>query len=253
MIKHLVVKAAIVLAPAVLLAQAGGEARSISLSEAIRLAQVNQPSTLQARNALRTGESSVRSQLLGFLPSLSVSQSANQRGGTTLVQGVPLPLTGNPWSYGRSLSFGQVVLFDGLQRWDNYRTAQANLTVSEANVVTQQYAVALNVKTAYYNIVTSREQEAAAQRQLEQAQQQLAVATAKMNAGSATRTDSLTAAISIGNARQAILSAQNATRNAEAQLTRFVATEYTVTAAPADTGDVTPLGMDEATLTRMAL
>lgn len=253
MIRQLLVKATLILAPAALLAQAGGEARTIALDEAIRLAQLSQPGTLQARNALRTGESSVRSQLLGFLPSLSISQSANQRGGTTLVQGVPLPLTGNPWSYGRSLSFGQVVLFDGFQRWNNYRTAQANLTVSEANMVAQEYAVSLNVKTAYYNILTAREQESAADRQLEQAQQQLAVAAAKMNAGSATRTDSLTAAISVGNARQSILQAQNAARNAEAQLTRYVATAYTVTAVPADTGDVTPLGVDEATLTRLAL
>lgn len=252
-IKHLVAKTVLLLAPAALLAQAGGEARTITLDEAIRLGQLNQPSAIQARNALRTGESSVRSQLLGFLPSLSVSQSANQRGGTTLVQGVPLPFSGNPWSYGRSLGIGQVVLFDGFQRWNNYRAAQANLGASETNVVTQQYAVALNVKTAYYTILTSREQEAAAQRQLQQAQQQLNVATAKINAGSATRTDSLSAAIAIGNARQAILSAQNNTRNAEAQLTRFVATTYTVTAMPADTGDVSPLGVDEASLMRMAI
>ena len=95
--------------PAALAAQGAsalGDARPISLDEAIRLAQQNQPATVQARNALRTGESSIRQTLLGYLPSLSVGQSASQRGGTQLVQGVPLPRTGNPWSYGRSLSFG---------------------------------------------------------------------------------------------------------------------------------------------------
>ena len=141
--------------------------------------------------------SSIRQTLLGYLPSLSVGQSASQRGGTQLVQGVPLPLTGNPWSYGRSLSFGQVVLFDGMQRWNNYRTQQANLTASEQNVVTQSYAVALNVKTAYSNILTAREQASAAQRQLESAEQQLKVANTKMQAGSATRADSLTGAIAV--------------------------------------------------------
>lgn len=251
--KKLVMQAAVALAPAVLAAQVGGEARALSLDEAVRLAQVNQPSAIQARNALRTGESSVRSTLLGYLPSLSIGQSASQRGGTTLVQGVPLPLTGNPWSYGRSLSFGSIQLFDGMQRWNNYRAQQANLQASEVAVVTAQYQVALNVKTAYYNILTAREQEAAAQRQLEQAQQQLAVAAAKMAAGSATRTDSLSAAIQVGNARQAIINAQNAIGNANAQLTRYVATAYTVTALPSDSGDVAPITLDEATLTRMAI
>jgi outer membrane protein len=251
--KNAAVKAMMVLAPAALFAQAGGEARAISLDEAIRLAQLNQPAAIQARNALRTGQASVTSTLLGYLPSLSIGQSASQRGGTTLVQGVPLPLTGNPWSYGRSLSFGSVQLFDGMQRWNNYRTQQANLHASEAAVVTSQYQVALNVKTAYYNILTAREQQAASERQLEQAQQQLAVATAKMAAGSATRTDSLSAAIQVGNARQAIINAQNAIANANAQLTRYVATAYTVTALPSDSGDVAPIAVDEATLMRMAL
>lgn len=251
--KQLVVTAALILAPATLLAQAGGEARAISLDEAVRLAQLNQPAAIQARNALRTGEASVRSTLLGYLPTLNIGQAASQRGGTTLIQGVPLPLTGNPWSYGRSLSFGSIQLFDGLQRWNNYRTQQAALRANEAAVVASQYQVTLNVKTAYYSILTAREQLAAAQRQLEQAQQQLAVATAKMNAGSATRTDSLSAAIQVGNARQAIINAQNAIGNANAQLTRYAATAYTVTALPSDSGEVAPITVDEATLTRMAL
>lgn len=242
--------------PAALAAQGAsglGDARPISLDEAIRLAQQNQPATVQARNALRTGESSIRQTLLGYLPSLSVGQSASQRGGTQLVQGVPLPLTGNPWSYGRSLSFGQVVLFDGMQRWNNYRTQQANLTASAQNVVTQSYAVALNVKTAYSNILTAREQAGAAQRQLESAEQQLKVANTKMQAGSATRADSLTGAIAVGNARQAILNAQNALLNANAQLTRYVATPFTVTALPGDTTDAAPITLSDAELVSMAV
>jgi outer membrane protein len=236
------------LIPAVLGAQALTDARPISLDEAVKLAQLNQPSTVLARNALRTTESTIRTTLLGYLPSLSIGQSASQRGGTQLVQGVPLPLTGNPWSYGRSLSFGQVTLFDGMQRWNNYRTQQANLNANETSVVSAQYAVALNVKTAYYAILTAREQEAAAQRQLEQAQQQLRVSTAKMQAGSATRTDSLSGAIAVGTARQAILTAQNQLLNANAQLTRYVATAFTVTALPADSAEVTPIGLSDAEL-----
>jgi outer membrane protein len=244
------------LVPAVLCAQSGSglsDAKPISLDEAVRLAQVNQPQTVSARNALRTGESSVRTQLLGYLPQPSLGMSASQRGGTQIVQGVPLPLTGNPWSYSRSLSFGTVTLFDGGSRWNNYRSAQANLNVSEASLVTSSYGVALNVKTSYYAILSAREQQSAAERQLEQAQQQLRVSTAKMAAGSATRTDSLSGAIAVANAKQAILNAQNALLNANAQLTRYVATPFTVTAMPADTADIAPIGVDDAALLTMAL
>lgn len=240
--------------PAAVVAQSGlSEAKPISLDEAVKLAQTNQPQTVIARNALRTGESTIRSTLLGYLPSLSLSTGANQRGGTQIVGGVPIPVTGKPWSYTQTLGIGTVTLFDGMQRWNNYRTAQANLAVSDAGVTTAQYSVSLNVKTSYYAILTAREQEAAARRQLEQAQQQLRVSSAKMQAGSATRTDSLTGAIAVSQAQQAILSAQNQVLNANAQLTRYVATPFTVTAMPSDSAEVTSLGMSDAELVAMAL
>ena len=240
--------------PAAIGAQGAEDARPISLAEAVRLAQLNQPSTVQARNSIRSGEASVRQSFLnlGFIPTLALNTNATQRGGERYAEGVKLPAQPNPWSYSRGINIGSFTLFDGFNRWNTYRTQQANLNASEAGLVTQLYTASFNVKTAYYAVLTAREQEANAQRQLEQAQQQLRVATAKMNAGSATRTDSLTAAIQVGTARQAILNAQNQLRNSNATLTRYVATPFTVTAAP-DTSSIAPLGIDEATLVRMAL
>lgn len=236
-------------------AQAVGDARPIALDEAVRLAQLNQPQTVSARNAVRTSDAQVRRTFfnLGYIPTLGVNTGASQRGGKRFAEGVELPAPSTPWSYNRGLSIGTITLFDGFNRWNQYRQAQANRDVNEASVVTARYSVALNVKTAYYQVLTAREQRAAAQRQLEQAQQQLAVATAKMNAGSATRTDSLSAAIAVGTARQAILNAENQVANANAALTRYVATPYTVTAVTSDTATIAPIEMDEATLVRMAL
>ncbi|MBM4192804.1 MAG: TolC family protein [Gemmatimonadetes bacterium] len=236
-------------------AQAVGDARPISLDEAVRLAQLNQPQTVQARNTVRNAEMQVRRSWfdLGFIPTLGIGSSWSQRGGDRYAEGVKLPSTATPWSFGRNLSIGNFTLFDGGQRWNALRTSRANLDANEAAIVTARYSVALNVKTAYYAVLTAREQRAAADRQLEQARQQLAVATAKMNAGSATRTDSLSAAIAIGQARQAILNADNAVANANAQLTRYAATTFTVTAMPNDTAEVTPLGVSEAELLRLAL
>lgn len=252
-VKGAVIALALMSAPLALAAQIGGETHPISLDDAVRLAQQNQPATVSARNALRTGASSIRQTMLGYLPSLSISTSATQRGGERFAEGIKLPATANPWSYSRGLGIGSITLFDGMQRWNNLKTQRSNLTASEATLVTQRYNVALNVKTAYYAVLTAREQESAAQRQLEQADQQLRVSTAKINAGSATRTDSLSGAIAVGNARQAILNAQNQVRNANAQLTRYVATPYTVTAMAADTSDIAQIEVDEEALVAMAL
>jgi outer membrane protein len=245
---------ALVIAPMMAGAQGVTDARPISLDEAIRLAQQNQPQTVNARNAVRQSENTVRRNFftLGYIPTLGVSSGWSQQGGDRYFEGVKLPSSGTPWSFSRGLNIGGITLFDGGAAWNRYRSSQATLEANETAIVTARYAVSFNVKTAYYQVLTAREQRAAADRQLEQARQQLSVATAKMNAGSATRTDSLTAAISVGQARQAILNADNAVANANAALTRYAATPFTVTAV-SDTSAVTPLGMDEAELVRLAL
>ena len=62
----------ITFAPALAAAQ-DVDGRPISLPDAIKLAELNQPSTVAARNALRTGDAAVRASLFQFLPNLSFS------------------------------------------------------------------------------------------------------------------------------------------------------------------------------------
>lgn len=245
--------AALLIAPVMAGAQVG-DARPIALEEAIRLAQQNQPQAVQARNSVRQNEMQVRRAFynLGYIPTLSVSSGWNQNGGDRYFEGVKLPSTSTPWSFSRSLNIGGLTLYDGGNRLAAYRQQQATLNANEAALVTARYTVALNVKTAYYAVLTARETRAAADRQLAQAQQQLAVSTAKMRAGSATRADSLTGVVAVGTARQAILNADNALANANAQLTRYAATPFTATAL-ADTSAVAAIEISEAELVRLAL
>ena len=63
--------ALITFAPALAAAQ-DVDGRPISLPDAIKLAVQNQPSTVAARNALRTGDASVRASLYQFLPNLTI-------------------------------------------------------------------------------------------------------------------------------------------------------------------------------------
>jgi len=74
-----------------------------------------------------------------------------------------------------------------------------------------------------------------------------------MIAGAATRADSLTAALGVGTAQLAIITAQNLLLNANASLTRLVASPVMLTAVAADTSDIGRIDVDEGSLTKMAL
>jgi outer membrane protein len=244
---------ALALVPALVAAQSSADnARPISIDDAVRLAVQNSPSTVASRNSERSGEAAVAFAKSQFLPSLALSYSANNQGGTQFIQGVPVPISGLPWTYSRGIN-SNLTIFDGGAHYYNYKAAGANLDAAVASDVSQRYSLALSVKTQYYAILAAREQEAAARRQLEEAQQQLVVASAKMIAGAATRADSLTAALGVGTAQLAILNAQNVLLNSNAALTRLVASPVMVTAVASDTSDIGRVDVDETSLTKMAL
>jgi len=156
-----------------------------------------------------------------------------------------------PWTYSNGLSFN-VDLFDGGRRFFEVGTARANVRASEAAETAQRFATALEVQQQYYAVLAAHESEAAARAQLEEARQELTVATARVAAGAATRSDSLRSVILVGNARLALLTAQTDLRNANLALTRLVASPALVTAAPSDTLDIAPVPLDSAALATLA-
>lgn len=233
--------------------QPGGDgARPIALDDAVQQAQRNAPAAVTARNALRTSAAAVRTAYAQYIPSLSVSGSGSRQGGETFFQGQLVPYRGSPWSFSRGLS-ANLELFDGGRRWFNLRAAEANVDAADASETSQRYNIALQVKQQYFAVLAARESEAAARRQHEQATEQLKSSTAKVRAGAATRSDSLRSAIQVGNARLALLTAQNNLRVANAGLTRLVGAADVVTASPADTAEMRRIVLDSAQLTAMAL
>lgn len=233
--------------------QSGGDgARPIALDDAVHQAQRNAPAAVSARNALRTSAAAVRTAYAQYIPSLSVSGSGSRQGGETFFQGQLVPYSGSPWSFSRGLS-ANLELFDGGRRWFNLRAAEANVDAADASETSQRYNIALQVKQQYFAVLAARESEAAARRQLEQATEQLKSSTAKVRAGAATKSDSLRSAIQVGNARLALLTAQNNLRVANAGLSRLVGASDVVTATPADTAEMGRIVLDSAQLTAMAL
>lgn len=237
--------------PIALAAQAPADTgvRVIRLDEAVRLAQENAPTAVQARGAVRTSKAQVRSAYASFIPSISLnastthSSNAGQR-----VNEVGEVIGGSaPWQFGNGLSLN-LDLFNGGQRIFGVKSSKAQVNAASASEVAQRFQVALQVKQQFFAVLAAGEAEAAARAQLAEAEQQLALSTAMLHARTATRSDSLRAVIQVGNARLALLNALNDRRTADAALTRLVGTSYPVTASPEDTVAETLVDIDSAAL-----
>jgi outer membrane protein len=246
---------ALVLVPALLEAQAPitiEGARAIPLKDAVTLAQQNALGAVQARGQVRTAESSVRAARAALFPSLNFTMGqVNQSGDRFDSQGRLVPyLAPQPWSYTTGIS-STVNLFDGGRRLNEIRRTRSDVGAAEANEVSQQFNVSLQVKTQYYDILAARESEAAARAQLEQAQEQLKASIARTRAGVATLSDSLRSVVAVGNAQLALITARNNVRVASAALTRLVGSETPVTALPSDTLDLALAPIDSLSLAGM--
>lgn len=227
-------------------------ARPIALDEAVRLAQRNAPAAVQARGQLRSGRAGIRSSYFAFVPNVSLSAGSTRQAGDRFDPVRDEVVSGETtWQYGDGYNLN-LMLFDGGRRIFDIGAARANFRAAEANEVTQEFTVALDVKREYYNVLAARESEAAAAAQLEQAEQQLRAASARVMAGVATRSDSLRSVIQVGNARLALLTARNNYNAANAALTRLVATPFVVTAMPEDTLQRVVLDVDSVRLADLA-
>ena len=212
-------------------------ATPISLAEAIRLAQQNSVTSVQARGSVRTSDAAVKQSYAAFLPSFSLSAGTNRQAGDRFdTQGNLVPFTGNPTNYSTGLS-SSLQLFDGGRRFFDVKRTKADVDAAEAGETASKYQVALQVKQQYYNILAARESQSAAQAQIDQAQQQLRSSSLRLRAGAATVSDSLRSVVALGNARLSMLTAENNLRVANATLTRLIASQQTVTATPSDTLD----------------
>lgn len=209
----------------------------ITLAEAIRLAQQNALTTVQARGSIRTSELSVKQSYAAFLPSFSLSAGTQRQSGDRFdTQGNLVPFTGNPSNYSTGIQ-SSLQLFDGGRRFFDVKRSKADVDAAEAGETASRFQVALQVKQQYYNILAARESQSAAEAQIEQTTQQLNASSLRLRAGAATVSDSLRSVVQLGNARLALLTAQNNLQLANATLTRLVASSRPITATVSDTVD----------------
>ncbi len=208
----------------------GGGPQQVTLQEAVRRALQVQPAMVQAQGDVRNAGAAYRASLGAFLPSVSASGSAGRSNVQAIDRTTGLPVPAR-YSYTSGLS-ATLDLFTGFRRLFNWHSSGASGDAADAGLVNQRYQVIFATTQAFYNTIATEELVRVADAQVRRAQQELQIAVDKLRAGSATRSDSLRAAVDLGNARLALLQAQANSATAQANLGRQIGAAADVHAVP---------------------
>ncbi len=216
----------VIAAPAAL---AGQAIERITLAEALSRSELVSPSVVQATGSVRSAELSVRSSHWQYLPQITFPVGANLTASSGQSRLDPVTgevISGNTsnlsYQFGARASY---TLFDGFGRTHDLRAAQAREIAADANLISARFQNALQVTNAFFDALASQELLRVNQAAVDRAEQQLDVATARLQAGAGQRTDSLTALVQLGQARQQLLQAQATLATNEANLGRLVGVE----------------------------
>ena len=206
----------------------------VTLEEAVRRAELVQPTVVQARGSVSSAAARQRAALGSFLPSLTVNGSV----GDFFSEGVRVdPSTGQLTtsnSTNRSVNTSissSVDLFAGFRRTSERRAANATRTAAEAGLENSRFQQALVTTNQFFDALAAGELVQVREAGVRRAEQQLEVAVARLRAGAAIRPDSLRSVVTLGNAQLALLTAQTQLATAEANLGRLVGFEGQVSAA----------------------
>ncbi|HKW42276.1 MAG TPA: TolC family protein [Gemmatimonadales bacterium] len=204
----------------------------ITLAEAIRRALDVQPAMVQARGDVRNAGASNLAAAGAFLPTINVGGSSNlsspNRYNTSTGQQVFAP---SNTSYSGSLSLN-LNLFDGFQRLSSKRAAAANEAAADAGLVNQRYQMSAATAQVFFAALATEELVRVGKAQVDRAKEELQISVNKFTAGAATRSDTLTATVDLGNARLSLLQAEANLATAQANLGRQIGVDQLVRALP---------------------
>lgn len=235
-IRNLPALAVVAMAGAAPVAAQDAAGHAITLEQAIRMARTVQPAVVSAQGAVHRAESQYRASWGAFLPSLSFNSSygtSYSNGPSRVNQITGEVISGE--SYAQSISngiSGSVDLFTGFRRGAQLNAARATEAAADASLLDAQYQATLSAKQTFFGALAATDLVRVRQASLRRAEEQLAVSVAKLQAGSATRSDSLRSLVTVGNARLDLLTAQTAVATAEANLGRLVGLDGRVRAIP---------------------
>ncbi len=207
-----------------------GDARQVTLAQAVQLAVERSPITVSAGASVTSARADLLQARGAFLPSFNLNgiygNSSNQRFDQTSGQLVSQNYT--------TQVQGTYELFSGGRRWAQHRVAGANVDAAEARQIQQRYATILSATQTFYEAAAAGDLLAVAQQRVERARQQLDFARTRLDLGTATASDELQAGIELANAELAALEAESAQRAAALALARVMGVEEEVRPAPGE-------------------
>ena len=230
--------------------------RTIRLADAIRLAERTQPRVMGAEGDVLAAHAQRRSAWGAYLPSLTATSSGSDffSEGASRVDPVTGELTtGNSSNRSISMSLsGSLDLFNGFRREADLRAARATGNAADAALVDARFQQALVTTNQFFDALAAGQLVAVREGSVRRAEEQLKTSVAKLQAGSATRSDSLRSLVTLGNARLALIQAQTTLASTEAGLGRLIGETGRVRAADDSTFYLLVLAIDTQALRQEA-
>jgi outer membrane protein TolC len=206
---------------------------ALTLADALQRAEQVQTNVVQARAAVQNAEAAQRAAVGQWLPSLSASSS-----GTNFYSGqssfdrntgvvIPGGTTTQTVAMGLNASWD---IFTGFRRGADIRAARAQGAAAESGLTDARYQQRLTTTNAFFDALAAAQLVRVRDASVRRADEQLKVSAAKLQAGTATRADSLQALVSLGSARSDLITANSQLIAAEAALARQVGADGRVAA-----------------------
>ncbi len=220
-------------------------ATRLTLDDAIAQVLVRSPLMAQSEQSVVNAGESRRTALGAFIPTVSTSSGMSVRSTERFDPGTDRLVSGSSNSYNAGIT-ARYDIFRGGQRFSELSRARADLTAAEARREDQRFAVIFETKNLFFQALRQEELLEVARRRIEQANQSLEMTRTRVRVGAGTVSDTLRARLEMINARQAVLSAEVATRAARFSLGRLIGEAAPVIPIAPDDLAPRPLPMDEA-------
>jgi outer membrane protein TolC len=188
-----------------------GISYSLTLDEALSLAQESLPSYKASQISVQSTEALYNASLSPYLPSLDASTTQRHT-----------YISGDDYStrfYDVTLSY---TLFDGGNRWANRHIARLNLDISREASRENLLGLAYNVKVAFYSVIALKATVEQRNIQLEDAQKDYEIAEGRYNLGVAKLSDVLQASVRLEQAKLDVILSEGDFKKALSDLNSLI-------------------------------
>ena len=218
------VSAAMVVSLGWVAGSAVAQTRTVTLEEALVLAQRYSPTIIQALGDIRIAQATRRESVSDWLPTLRGSSGWSANSTNRFDAQTQREVSGSSTSMNGSLT-ASYTLFDGFRRNAQSRSRGADMASVEATYTSQEFQISLQTKQAFFNALAAEELVRVSETRISRSERQLQVSRDRLAAGSAIRSDTLRSFVDLANAQLQLINAQTSRATASANLARLIGYE----------------------------